>query len=175
MVHPQCRGYIHRTAFIFNSLQTTQFWSAHSAADLLNNPKLCSNRTFLLKPSAHSTAEVVHALSWDLTLTPKPSAHSAAEVVHAHSWDLTLNPKIGLSFFASNYHHTKTFEKALSPLHKCLFILVHYYNTMYLNHEFKPWVIYKKRGFDPTPKPLRLFWTATLLTSFAPKLQSCQN
>ena len=36
------------------------------------------------------------------------------------------------------------------------------------NHEFKPWVIYKKRGFDPTPTPLRLFWTATLLTSFAP-------
>ena len=172
MVHPQCRGYIHRTSFIFNNLQTTQFWSVHSAADLLNNPKL---RTQL---QIFSTTQNC-ALSCRSFL-PKPSTHSAAEVVHALKWDLTLNPKIGLSFFASNYHHTKTFEKSLYPLHKCLFILVHYYNTMCLNHglknhEFKPWVIYNKRGFDPTPKPLRLFWTTTPLTSFAPKPRSFQN
>ena len=44
-----------------------------------------------------------------------------------------------------------------------------------INHGLKPWVIYKKRGFDPTPKPLRLFCFTTPLTSFAPKLRSCQN
>ena len=40
---------------------------------------------FFQKPSAHSAAEVVHALSWDLTLLQKPSAHTATEVVHALS------------------------------------------------------------------------------------------
>ena len=87
----------------------------------------------------------------------------------------------GRDIFASNYHHTQKPSKNLfSPLHKCLFIQVHYYNTMCLNHgiknhDFKPWVIYKRRGFDPTPKPLRLFCTATPLTSFAPKPRSFQN
>ena len=105
---------------------------------------------------------------------PKPSAHLAAEVIHALNWDLALTPKIDLSFFASNYHHTqKTF---LTPLHKCLFIQVHYYNTMGLNHGYpKTMGHLQKRGFNPTPKPLRLFWTATPLTSFAPKPRSCQN
>ena len=73
-----------------------------------------------------------------------------------------------------------TTTTTLTPLHECLFIQVHYYNTMCLNHglknhEFKPWVNYKKRGIDPTLTPLRLFWTATPLTSFAPKPRSCQN
>ena len=47
VVHPQCRGYVHRTVFIFNSLQQHSYdlctelqISAHLAADLLNNPKL---------------------------------------------------------------------------------------------------------------------------------------
>ena len=99
MVHPQCRGYVHRTAFIFNNLQN-------------NAVLICalSRRTFL----------------------PKPYVHSATEVVHALSWDLTLNPKIDLSFFTSHHHHNT--KPLLTPLHKFLFIQVHYYNTMGLNH-----------------------------------------
>ena len=148
MVHPQCRGYIHRTMFIFNNLQTHSY-DLHTQLQIFSTTQNCalSCRTYLQKPSAHSAAKVVDALSWDLT----------------------LNPKIDLSFFASNYHHKKTY---LTPLHKCLFIQVHYYNTMGTQ---KPWDIYKKRGFDPTLKPLRLFWTITPLTSFAPKPRSCQN
>ena len=82
----------------------------HSAANpFLNNPNLHTQlQNLSSKPFAHSVAEVVHALSWELTLT-KFSAHSATEVIHTLTWDLTLNPKIDLSFFASNYHHTKTF------------------------------------------------------------------
>ena len=58
--------------------------------------------------------------------------------------------------------HQKSQKPNLTPLHKCLFIQVHYYNTMSLNHglknhEFKPWVIYKKKGLRPnsdTPKTI---------------------
>ena len=38
VVHPQCRGYIHRTTF-YSTLYKQQFLSAHSVAGLLNNPK----------------------------------------------------------------------------------------------------------------------------------------
>ena len=130
MVHPQCRGYVHRTVVIFNFLQThssdlrTQLQifsailtyalscstflpkpSAHSGVEVVH--ALIWDFTFLPKPSTHLATEVIHALSWDLTFLPKSSTHSAVEVVHALNWDLTLNPKIGLSSFASNHHTSK--------------------------------------------------------------------
>ena len=150
MVHPQCRGYVHRTAFIFNSLQR------HSS-------DLCTQLQIF------STTQSC-ALSCRSFL-PKPSVHSAAEVVHALSWDLALTPKIDLSFFASTYHyHKKTY---LNPLHKCLFIQVHYYNTMGLNHGYpKTPGHLQKEGLRPnpeTPKTILDRNSATPLTSFAPK------
>ena len=97
VVHPQCRGYLHRTTVIFNLLQThssdlrTQL---QISSAILSCALSCS--TFLPTPFAHSAAEVIHALNWDLTLT-KPSVHSAAKVIRALSWDLTLNPKQDLA------------------------------------------------------------------------------
>ena len=95
-----------------------------------------------------------YALSYR-TFLPKPSAHSSTEVIHALSWDLTLNPKIDLGFFASHHHNTKLY---LTPLHKCLFIQVHYYNTMGLktmgpNHGYPQTMGHlQKEGLRPNPE-----------------------
>ena len=85
VVHPQCRGYIHRTVFY------STFYKNHSS-DL---------RTQLQIPSvlkAAHTAAGLCAHSCRFPYHPKPFVHTAAEVVHAHSWDLTFSYKISLSF-----------------------------------------------------------------------------
>ena len=134
---------------LYSSLyKATQFLSAHSAADLLNNPKLCTQLQNL-------SSTILYALSC--------RGHPRSQL------GLNLKPKNRpqlLCIKLSSY--TKTY---LTPLHKCLFIQVHYYNTMGLKTmgSQNTGVIYKRRGFDPTPKPLRLFCAATPLTSFAPK------
>ena len=130
MVHPQCRGYIHRTVFIFNSLQQHSFDMrtqlqifTHSATDLLNNPKLCTKLHIL-------SSKTLCALSCrgrpctqlGLKLPYKPSTHSAAEVVHSHIWDLTLNPKIGLSSFTSNHHTSKSLKILTLLLYKSAYL-----------------------------------------------------
>ena len=73
MVHPQCRGYVHRTVLYSNSLQVTVLIcilscrsfqvlkAAHTAAGLCAHNYRSSNH--YTKPSAHTAAEVVHALS----------------------------------------------------------------------------------------------------------------
>ena len=131
MVHPQCRGYVHKTMFIFNFLQTHSS-DLHTQLQIFSTTQICalSCRTFL----------------------PKPSAHSAGEVVHTLSWDLTLTPKIDLSFFAPHYVITQNpTKKPFSPLHKCLFIQVHYYNTMGLKTMGLNHGLFTKRGASTQP------------------------
>ena len=113
MVHPQCRGYVHRTAVIFNFLQTHSF-DLCTQLQISSITQSCalSCRSFLPKPSVHSAAEVVNTLSWDLTLHPKILCTLSCKG-HPHTQlGLNLNPKIFLSFFASNYHHTQKPSKS---------------------------------------------------------------
>ena len=87
VVHPQCRGYVHKTVFLFNLLQSHSLICALSCRSLQS-----------LK-SAHTAAgPCAHSCRSFLNLLTKPSAHTAAEVVHAHSWDLTFLTKTSLSF-----------------------------------------------------------------------------
>ena len=129
MVHPQCRGYVHRTTFIFNTLQ-------NNSSDL---------RTQL---QIFSTTQN-YALSYRIFL-PKPYAHSATEVVHALSWDLTLNPKIYLSFFASHHIITKIILDSFTSVPIYTSALLQY-------HGLKPWVpknhgTFTKRGASTQPR-----------------------
>ena len=78
VVHPQCRGYIHKLRFIPLSSKP-QFICALSCRFL----QLTDSR-------AHSSRLLRTQLQTFLTFLQKPSAHTAAEVVHAHSWDLSF-------------------------------------------------------------------------------------
>jgi hypothetical protein len=90
VVHPQCRGYVHRTV-LYIQLVTTE-------------------TVLICALSYRSFPFLSRALSCRLFPSYKPSAHSAAEVVHALSWDLTLNLKIDLTIFASHHHSLSTFN-----------------------------------------------------------------
>ena len=88
---------------------------------------------------------------------PKPSAHTTTEVVHAHSWDLTFSYKIALASHQFILHQ----KPNLALLQKCVFIQVH----LLQNHGFKPWapqnvnpglnpwVNYKKRALTQPRHP----------------------
>ena len=141
MVHPQCRGYVHKTALLFHFLQNNSF-------DLRTQQQIRHSSL-----TAHSVA---------VPFLTKPSAHIAAEVVHAHNWDLTFPYKTRLSF-------TLIFLYIKKP-HFFLFTKIpiytsHYYKTMASNHghpktlnpRFKPRVYYKKKGvltYPDTPKTI---------------------
>ena len=124
VVHPQCRGYVHRTVFYIQQFTITT---------VLICARSC--RSFQPSKIAHLSAKP----------SQKPSTHSAAEVVHALSWDLTLNPKIDLISFASHHHNIFYY---LIILHKCLFIKVHYYNTMGTHNQGN----FTKRGASTQPR-----------------------
>ena len=98
VVHPQCRGYVHRTAFY------STFYKNHSS-DLRTQLQILQ----VLK-AAHTAA--------DLLNHQKPSAHTATEVVHTHSWDLTFSYKIALALHQFLLHK----KPNLSYLQECLFI-----------------------------------------------------
>src|SRR5713226_7230758 len=82
VVHPQCRGYVHKLRFIPLSSKP-QFICALSCRFHL---------PFVSR--AHSSRLLRTQLQTFLTFLQKPSVHTAAEVVHAHSWDLFLPYKI---------------------------------------------------------------------------------
>ena len=85
MVHPQFRGYVHRTVFY------STLYKNHSS-------DLRTQLQILLSPQSH--AHSYRPLRTQLQIsfiTQKPSTHTAAEVVHAHSWDLTFSYKITLA------------------------------------------------------------------------------
>ena len=79
MVHPQCRGYIHKLCFI--QLATKPQFDLRTQLQIPSSPQ-----------STHTAAVSVHTAA-DLLYHPKPSTHTAAEVIHAHSWDLTFLTK----------------------------------------------------------------------------------
>ena len=89
MVHPQCRGYVHKTALLFHFLQ-------NNSSDLRTQQQIrpssltvhSATVPFLQSLTAHSAA---------VPFLEKPSVHTAAEVIHTHSWDLTLSYKIALA------------------------------------------------------------------------------
>ena len=107
VVHPQCRGYVHKTVFYSTCYKTT-VWSTHTAADPFSP----------FKPRTQHQASVHIATDLSLIFLQKPSAHTAAEVVHAHSWDLTFPYTINLSFTFLSLNQKPNF----SYLQKCLFI-----------------------------------------------------
>ena len=82
VVHPQCRGYVHKLRFIPLSSKP-QFICAHSCRFLLP-----------FDSRAHSSRLLRTQLQIFLSSLQNPSAHTAAEVVHAHSWDLSFPYKI---------------------------------------------------------------------------------
>ena len=147
VVHPQCRGYVHRTVFIQLFTKTTVLICALSC------------RSLQVLKATHTAADFLNH--------PKPSAHIAAEVVHAHIWDLTFLTKQSLASHQFILHQ----KPNLTLLQKCLFIQVHLLQNYgikpwaprTLNPGFKPWVYYKE-SFYSTSTPLRLFWVVTLLT-----------
>ena len=89
MVHPQCRGYVHKTALLFNSSQS-------NSSDLRTQMQIRPSSLIVHSAAVPFLQSLSCALSCSSFLT-KPSTHTAAEVVHAHSWDLTLKPKIDLN------------------------------------------------------------------------------
>ena len=86
VVHPQCRGYIHKLRFI--QLATKPQFDLRTQLQI---PSVLNSR-------AHSSRPLCTQLQIFLTLLTKPSAHTTAEVVHAHSWDLTFPYKTSLNF-----------------------------------------------------------------------------
>ena len=79
VVHPQCRGYVHKLCFI-------QF-ATKPQFDLRTQLQI----PLVLNSRAHSSRPLCTQLQIFLNLLTKPSAHTAAEVVHAHSWDFNLS------------------------------------------------------------------------------------
>ena len=142
MVHPQCRGYVHITVIIFNSVTKdtvlicalncrSSFLAAHSTTGFPT----------LTKPSVHSAVEVVHALSWDLTLNPKETLQSSHHIISSHSFSITTS----------------------TLLHKFLFIknaLLQYHGLK--NHGFpKNQENLQKEGLWPSPKAPKTILTHT--------------
>ena len=85
MVHPQCRGYIHRNVF-YSTLYKNHSSDLRTQLQIPSGPQSC----------AHSCRPLRTQLQIFL-ITQKPSTHIAAEVVHAHSWDLTFLTKLALA------------------------------------------------------------------------------
>ena len=83
MVHPQCRGYVHKTALLFHFFKTT-VWSAHSAVD----PPFKSNC----------------ALSYS-SFPYKNPLRTQLQRSSMHTTDLTLKPKNRSNFFTSYEPH----------------------------------------------------------------------
>ena len=139
MVHPQCRGYVHKLCFI--QLATKPQFDLRTQLQI---PSVLNNR-------AHSSRPLRTQLQIFLSLLTKPFAHTAAEVVHAHSWDLTFPYKTCLSFALIFLYIKKPnfFLFTKIPIYTS-----RYYKTMASNHGhpktlnpgFKPRVYYKK-GF----------------------------
>ena len=102
VVHPQCRGYVHKLCFIQLSTKP-QF----DLCTQLQIPSVLNSRAHSSRPlctqlqifsqSSYKTL-CAHSCRYFLNLLTKPSAHTAAEVVHAHIWDLTFSYKISLNF-----------------------------------------------------------------------------
>ena len=86
VVHPQCRGYVHRTVFY------STFYKNHNS-DLHTQLQISSSP----QSRAHSCKPLCTQLQISL-ITQKPCAHTAAEVIHAHSWDFNLFLPNTLSF-----------------------------------------------------------------------------
>ena len=79
VVHPQCRGYVHRTVFYSTCYKTTVLICAHSCRSLQS-----------LK-SAHTAAGLcAHSCRSFLNILTK--------TLYTHSWDLTFPYIISLSF-----------------------------------------------------------------------------
>ena len=79
VVHPQCRGYVHRIVLYSTSLQVTVLICALSC------------RSFQVLKAAHTAAGLcTHSCRYPNLFT-NSSIHTAAEVIHAHSWDLTFS------------------------------------------------------------------------------------
>ena len=144
MVHPHFRGYVHRTMFY------STLYKNHSS-------DLC---TQLQIPSIpQSCALSYRSLCTQLQIfliTQKPSVHTTAEVVHAHSWDLTFSYKISLASHLFFLHQ----KPKLTSLQECLFIVHLLQNhglkpwaPRTLNLGLKAWVNYKKRALTQPRHP----------------------
>ena len=75
MVHPQCRGYIHKLCSI--QLATKPQFDLRTQLQI---PSILKNPRTQQQAPVH----IATGLS-SIFFTQKPSAHTAAEVVHAHS------------------------------------------------------------------------------------------
>ena len=87
VVHPQCRGYVHRTVFYSTFYKKTTVLICALSCRSLQVLKAMNIAAGLCTHSCRSP-----------NLFTNSSAHTAAEVVHAHSWDLTFSYKLSLSF-----------------------------------------------------------------------------
>ena len=81
VVHPQCRGYVHRTVF-YSTLYKNHSSDLRTQLEIPSSPQSCAL-------SCRSLCTQLQIL----LITQKPYAHTAAEVIHAHSWDLTFVTK----------------------------------------------------------------------------------
>ena len=109
VVHPQCRGYVHKLWFIQLATKST--------VDLRTQLQIPS----ILKSRAHSSRPLRTQLQvFPQSFLQNPSAHTAAEVVHAHSWDLTFPYKTQSLL---RLYLSYIIKPNLSSLHKRLFIL----------------------------------------------------
>ena len=144
MVQPQCRGYVHRTAFYSTLYKIIVLICALSCRSL-----------HVLK-AVHTAASLYAHSCRSSNHLQKPSAHTTAEVVHAHSWDLTFSYKIALA------SHHSSYPKILTSLN---YKSAYLYSALLQNHGLKPWASqtlnpglkpwfnYKKRAFSQTQHP----------------------
>ena len=135
MVHPQCRGYVHKLRFI--QLATKPQFDLRTQLQI---PSVLNSRAHSSRPlrtqlqifsqSSYKTL-CAHSYRSFLNLLTKPSAHTAAEVVHAHSWDLTFflpnQPFLALIFLCIKKPNSFLFTKI--PIYTS-----RYYKTMASNH-----------------------------------------
>ena len=64
-----------------------------TSTELLFYSTLSNNTVLICALSYRSSQSTQNCTLSYRSFLPKPSAHSAVEVVHTLSWDLTLNPK----------------------------------------------------------------------------------
>ena len=129
MVHPQFRGYVHKTVFY------STIYKNHSS-DLCTQLQIPS-----IPQSCALSCRSLRTQLQIFLITQKPSVHIAAEVIHAHSWDLTFLTKQPLSLHQFILHQ----KPKLTSLQECLFI-VH----LLQNHGLKPWA---PRTLNPRVNP----------------------
>ena len=131
VVHPQCRGYVHRTVFYSIFLQKPQFWSAHLATD-----------PFSPQSRAHSCRPLRTQLQIFLS----------SKTLCAHSCRGRPRTQLGLNLFLQNSLSFTliplTQNPNLTSLQECIFIQRTYYKTMGLNHGHqKPQTLDLNHGF----------------------------